>query len=138
MIINKSDKEDMQELGYLFNKTMDHLKECDYELYDDIECKMYELVYGEKLTLTMAENWVKEMKPMAKWTKEETDKVISEKDLDINDVDFFVCMNMMYSDYNKIFGDDLEKYVKLSLDFLNDTDAKDNKLYRYYKYIVKK
>lgn len=137
-IIEKSDKEDMEELGHLFNRTMDHLRDCNYDLYEDIECKMYELVYGEKLTLTMAENWVKDMKPMAKWTKEETDNVISKKDLDVNDIDFYACMNMMYSDYGKTFGEDVEKYIDMSLDFLNDPDAKENKLYRYYKYLTKK
>lgn len=135
-IIDKSSKEDMEELACLFNKTMDHLKECDYDLYEDIECKMYELVYGERLTLEMAEEWVRNMKPMGKWTKEETDELISKKGLNIDNINFYVTMNMMYSDYCKVIGEDIEKYIEMSLDFLEDIDAKPNKLYRYHKYIV--
>ena len=138
MIIENGKQEDMEELGHLFNKAMDHLKDCDKELYDKIECKMYEMIYGEKLSLEMAEDWVKNMQPMAKWTKEEIDGVISTYNLDVDGIDFYVTMNMMYSDYSKDIEENLDEYIKMSLDFLNDVDAQPNKLYRYYKYIVKK
>ena len=138
MIIENSKQEDMEELGYLFNEAMNHLEECNNELYNKIECKMYEMIYGERLSLEMAEEWVKEMKPMAKWTKEETDSVLSTHNLNLDDIDFFVTMNMMYSDYSKNIGEDLETYIAMAKDFLDDVDARPNKLYRYKKYIVKK
>lgn len=50
----------------------------------------------------------------------------------------FVTTNMMYSDYSKNIGEDLETYIAMAKDFLDDVDARPNKLYRYKKYIVKK
>ena len=49
-------------------------------------------------------------------------------------------MNMMYTDYSDVIGEDDEKYLKLSLDWYNDKDTKktgSEKLYCYYKNIVR-
>ena len=46
-------------------------------------------------------------------------------------------MNMAYSDYKDIFGDDVEIYVKFSKCFIEDEDAKEGKVYLYFKNIPK-
>ena len=57
---------------------------------------------------------------------------------EVSDVDFYVAMNMMYSDYGRILGDeDLDKYVEMSLRFLLDEDVAGNKLFNYYFGVVK-
>lgn len=44
-------KEDIYKMidkyGCLMEETMDHLKECDEKLYDEIECSLYEMAYRE-------------------------------------------------------------------------------------------
>ncbi len=56
--------------------------------------------------------------------------------------EFFVAMNMMYSDYCKVFrkfgvGDKVDFYACMAKAFLDDKDAHTDKLARYYEYVVK-
>ena len=58
---------------------------------------------------------------------------------DIPLVDFYVLMNMMYTDYHDVLGEDVESYVKMSEDWYNDSDTEkkgSEKLYCYGKVIV--
>lgn len=50
-------------------------------------------------------------------TKGDFDGVISTYNLDVDGIDFYVTMNMMYSDYNKDIEEKLDEYIKMSLDF---------------------
>ena len=89
----------------------------------------------------MEENWVSSLKPMAKWTKEEVAKVTSGRGL--KPLEAYVLMNMLYSDMKNVLGtgddeDSLKKYIQATKDWLSDEDASENKLYNYYKYIIKK
>lgn len=135
-IIEKGSIEDMKCLGHIVIKAMDSLKENDNELYEEIKTKMYEMAYGKVLTKEMAEKWVNSMKPIARWSMEETNSVKNEYGADIDEISFYVVMNMMYSDYKNVFEDDIDKYYRMTMDFLKDEDAGDNKLYKYWKYIV--
>ena len=76
-------------------------------------------------------------KYQAKWTKAETDSILKQKGLQINDIDFYVAMNMIYSDFHNAIDDDTEKCILLAVDFLKDEDVSENKLYNYYYHIVK-
>lgn len=62
--------------------------------------------------------------------------------LELDPVEFFAALNMMYSDYceaAKKFGvDNAEFYACLAKAFLKDKDAYPDKLGRYYEYIVEK
>lgn len=137
-IIENGSKEDMEKLEEKFYDLMSYAKTHEVSLYDKIECELYKIAYGEVITPELADKWVSNMRPLAKWTKSETDDVLKTKGLDVNDVDFYVVMNMMYSDYKNVLGeDDVNKYVEMALDFLHDEDAGENKLFNYYFKVVK-
>ena len=76
------------------------------------------------------------------WTMDQTEQVRKQKSIDCDPVMFYAAMNMMYSDYCKAF----EKFTSSSAElcacmakaFLDDKDAKPNKLARYYRSIVEK
>lgn len=77
------------------------------------------------------------------WTMDQTDKVMSQRGVTCDPVQFWVAMNMMYSDYCKIFqkygvGDKIDFYADMAKAFLEDKDALPNKLERYYACIVQK
>ena len=141
-IIEKGKKEDMIKLGELFDKAVNHLKECDPELYDDIKMCMYELAEGKIFTVDMAECWVSQMKPRAKWVMEETNMVLRDYGLNLNPIDFYIVMNMLYSDMCNVLGDgnteeSIRNYVQATEDWLKDDDIKKDKLWNYYKYVAK-
>lgn len=74
------------------------------------------------------------------WTMEETTSVLKQKGFNLDPVEFYACMNMMYSDYSKVAKrfnvNSADFYASMSDAFLNDRDAKKNKLYLYYESVV--
>lgn len=86
-----------------------------------------------------ANDWVHDMKPVGlHWTKEETTNAMRSMGYNMNENDFYVVANMMYNDYYDIVKDDESMALKMAYDWLNDTDANDDKLYDYWQYIVKR
>lgn len=141
-IVKKGKNDDMVALAKVFDKAMDYIKETDSEKYDKLEMKMHEIVYGKVITEEMAKEWVSSMRPMAKWTMEDTNATLKQYGLNIDPIQFYVVMNMLYSDMKNVLGsgddeESLEKYVEATKDWLNDDDVGKDKLYDYYKYVIK-
>lgn len=139
-IIKSNDNQKMINMKNIFEDLITFLKVSDAEKYEDVEWKLYEIVEGKKLTKQKAIEWVENMKPKSKWSLEDIEKVKTSKRVDIPLNDFYILMNMMYTDYNNVIEDDVDKYIEMSLDWYNDADTKltgSEKLYYYYKNIVK-
>lgn len=100
----------------------------DYNrFYDDI----HKTIYGEVLSEEKAETLVKAMKPHGEvWTLSEVDNVLGGNCK--RSTKYYVA-NMMYNDYYNLFKDDKEKYLQLSMLWMNDVDGPggDIKTYRY-------
>lgn len=93
---------------------------------------------GKTISKSMAKKWVTSMKPYGEhWDYETTTQLLKDNGINLEPIDFYVVINMMYNDYAKVIGDDLDMYVKLSRAWLKDEDAKEGKLYEYWKTIVK-
>ena len=134
-IIASNDNAKMEALKSLYKETLDYIKATDLQKYREIECSLYEIIEGKRLNEEKAHKWVSSMKPLAKWSMEDVKGLKT----DIPLVDFYVLMNMMYTDYHDVLGEDVESYVKMSEDWYNDSDAEkkgSEKLYCYGKVIV--
>lgn len=135
--------EDMQKLGDMLAEIIYSMKESHYEEYEKYKMKLYEMAYGKALTKEMAEHWVGDMKPMAKWDYDTTTSVKNQYGInDIDDISFYVVMNMLYSDMSNLLGDgetqeSLDNYIQATKDWLKDEDVESNKLYNYWRYVVK-
>jgi len=133
-IIDNDDIESMKELSRMLEDTIDFVKREDERTYKKHMMKLYKMAYGETLSRDMAEDIVENMRPYGmRWTLEEV------KDLqdkygyqDIRSVDMFVVMNSAYNDYKDLFGDDNEAYVRFAVDFIEDEDAADGKVFKYF------
>lgn len=99
------------------------------------------------LTPETAERWVVGMENAdgtrgAHWSMEDTEKVRKNRGIAEDPLKWRITMNMMYSDYcavaEKLGISSLDFYVCMSGAFLDDKDARPDKLYRYYEYIVQK
>ena len=68
------------------------------------------------------------------WTHEQTHAYMNahEEYKNLNDLDFYVAMNMMFSDYYKP-AYTTDAYASMAKDFLTDKDAPGNKVVRYIK-----
>lgn len=131
-------KEDKEKLKAVVLEMVDFINKKDVTEHQKFEKILYTLAFAQTITPDLSEKWVKEMRPKAKWTKEETDDFLKKKKLLLNPNEFYVAMNLMYSDYNNAIGDDVDKYIIMAIDFLKDEDAVKNKLYNYYFNVAKR
>lgn len=144
-IIEKGDRKDMKELSEMLDKAIYKVKDCEPEWYDKKCMKLYTMAYGKVLTDDMKKKWVQELKPMAKWSYEEIEKVIKNYNINIPVSSAYIIMNMLYSDMKSILGNgedetSLQKYIETMKHWYFDEDAKnseENKLFEYYFNIVK-
>lgn len=124
-------------LSDILEDVMEDLQEYDEECYKKYEMKLYKMAYGNNLTRKMAEEIVSKMRPYGqRWSIEETDELQRQYGIsNINPVDFFVVVNSSFNDYHDIFNDNTEMYVRFTVDFINDEDAKKDKVFLYFTQI---
>lgn len=123
----------------IIDMLMCEVKETKHKLYEHIECEMYEMVYGKKISEEMAEEWVSNMKPKHKhWTYEETTSAMQSMGYNCDKTEYFIVANMLYNDYYDIVKDDEELALKMAYHWLKDEDAKECKLYEYWKHVIKR
>lgn len=144
-IVENGKQEDMEKLSDMLDDTIETIKENDPEKYKEYKMCLYEMAYGEILTDEMKEKWVRDMKPLAKWTKEEVESVVKQYGLKVPAMSAYVIMNMLYSDMKSALGsgddeESLQRYIQATNDWYFDEDAtntQEAKLYNYWKYIAK-
>ena len=137
-IVDNGKIEDMQELSDMLEDTMEIIKDYDKECYKEFEMKLYEMAYGSYLNKSMAEEIVNKMRPYGqRWSYEETRNLQEQRGIkDIDPIEFFVVMNSAYNDYKDIFSEDIEGYIRFTIDFIKDEDAKEGKVFAYFTQIV--
>ena len=93
----------------------------------------------------MADEWMHDLENEdgsrgAHWSYDQTSNLLSQKKYDCDPIEFYVAMNMLYSDYFKVAKkfnvNNTEFYADLAEAFLCDKDAADDKLIRYYECVV--
>ena len=139
-IIESQNTEAMNWLGDVFSDLIYELEEMNPMWFKSIEYKMHVLAYGENLTEAEAIEWVSRMRNKdgtvgEHWTMNQTTEILKSKGFKYNPYDFYAVMNMIYSDYfNPKF--DIETYVELTKDWLDDVDIGNCKTLKYYIYIA--
>ena len=133
-IVDNGKIEDMQELSDMLEDTMEIIKDYDEKCYKDFEMKLYKMAYGNHLNKSMAEEIVHKMRPFGEhWSFEETRNLQRQRGInDIDEVEFYIVINSAYNDYKDLFNEDLESYMRFTIDFIKDEDAKQDKVFIYY------
>lgn len=133
-IIDNGKIEDMQELSDMLEDTMEIIKDFDSDCYKEFEMKLYKMAYGNIISKEMADKIVTKMKPFGKrWTLEQTKQIQEQRGINnISPINFYVVLNSAYNDYHDIFGENLEDYIRFTLDFIQDEDARNGKVFLYF------
>lgn len=133
-IVDNGKIEDMEILSDMLEDTMEIIKDYDEKCYKEFEMKLYKMAYGNHLNKSMAQDIVNKMRPYGmRWSIEETESMQRQRGIeDIPKADFFVVINSAYNDYKDIFGEDLEGYIRFTIDFIKDEDAKEGKVFKYF------
>lgn len=128
-----------EKISDIIDMLMCDAKENNHELYEHIEGELYEMAYGKKISEEMAKKRVNNMKPIGRyWTIEETTNAMHDLGYNHEAIDFFVVSNMIKNDYEYLTKEDDTLALKMAHDWLKDEDARDCKLYEYWKHIIKK
>lgn len=124
MIIEKGNQEDMDCLGNM-------LRELIYESpkKDKYIMKLKGMAYDYKLDAELSKEIVDDMKPLGEyWTREQVTSVTGDMSCDM-----YVVMNSLANDYGSVIPlENVDTYVKLAKAWLNDEDAKENKVWWYF------
>lgn len=129
----------MQRLGEILEELIYMTKEHHHDLYKKYKLELKEMAYGQVIDEETAVEWVKGMSPYHEhWTIEQTYEAMQNLNYNLDKIEFYVVANMMYNDYYNIVKDDVTLALKLAHDWLKDDDAKENKLYNYWKHIIRK
>lgn len=138
VIVDNGRVEDMHELSDILEETIEHIEKCYPEKFKEYQIKLYEMAYGCVLNEKMAKEIVSKMQPYGEqWSIKETSKIQNDYGLNFREPDFYVVLNSAFNDYNDLFRDNIEMYVRFANDFINDEDAKEDKVYIYYTQIPK-
>lgn len=86
----------------------------------------------------MADEIISNMRPYGeKFSLEQSREVQDRYGMNnIRDVDFWITLNSAYNDYRDLFGDNMEMYAMFAKDFIEDEDAKQGKVFKYFTKIV--
>lgn len=138
-IVQNGKSKDMEALSEIFENSLEVLKEYDPDCYQKYEMELYKIAYGNHLNEEMAEKIVNKMKPYGKkWSILESENIMQDFGISgVSPTDFFIVLNSAYNDYRDIFEDKLDEYVKFTMDFILDEDAKEDKVFIYYTTIPK-
>lgn len=133
-IVEDGNEDEMKELSFILESVMKFVKEYDSEKYKEYEMYLYKMAYGDNFTVEMAQDIVSNMQPYGEhWKMEQTKQIQNEYSMqDINPIDFYIVMNSAYNDYKELFRDNLEMYVVYSQLFIEDEDAKKDKVFLYF------
>lgn len=113
-------------------------KEHDHKLYHHIKSEIYEMEHGKTITPELAEKWVNSMEPHGqRFSMQEVVNHLRAHGIELDHTAAYVVVNMMANDFSDVVSTNLDLAARLAKDWLNDTDAVENKLYCYYKHIVK-
>lgn len=118
----------------------DDLKEKYRDMYDELEMRLYEEIYGEHFNSWMLDKALSCMQNEDGTTGghfrlEQTNNLAKNMGISydyFNEYDWNYVVNMMYSDYYGVVSDDIMMYGKLAKKFLYDKDAKKGKAFYYY------
>ncbi len=111
----------------------------DWKDYNNSMYNTNRFTYKTSISNDKLECWVQ--KVGQHWTKEQTTNVAKQNDIDFTEFtecEFYAIMNIAYSDFGDVFKD-VSVYVNYSKCWLIDNDSycPNEKLARYYEYIVK-
>lgn len=138
-IVDNGKQEDMDELSNMLEEVIYYLKENNYPRYKKYKNKLMGMAYDYKFDEEMAHEIVEYMKPLGEYWNMDTINQVKEKYGIKEDLYcVYVVMNAMANDYGDIISlDDVETYVKLTEAFINDEDAVEHKVWKYFTKLMK-
>ena len=99
---------------------------------------VHESIFGKHFNDTLAKKAVDEMTNIdgttgEHWSMQQTNSLLASQNLNYNKADFYYVVNMLYSDFSEVLGNDASMYLKMARAYLDDPDASKDKAYCLWK-----
>ena len=131
-IVELGKPEDMECLSDMMVDLLYDLKENNEYEYKKYKMKIKGMAYDYTIDEELAKEIVKDMKPLGEYWDMGTIQVAIEPDTH-RLVDMYVVMNSLVNDYGNVINpDEVSTYVKMAHSWIDDIDAKDNKMWKYF------
>ena len=131
-IVKNGKQQDMECLSEMLVDLLYDKKETDYDEFRKYKNKIKGMAYDYKIDKELAEEIVKDMKPLGEyWDMETVASVIGNDSHRLEDM--YVVMNSLVNDYqNVVSPEEVETYIKMAHAWLDDVDGKANKIWWYF------
>lgn len=132
MIVDNGNPQDMECLSDMLSDVIYLLKDEHYDTYKKYKNKLEGMAYDYKINEELAKEIVEDMKPLGEhWDMQTVRNAIG------NDMhrleDMYVVMNSLANDYSQIISlEDTEAYINMAHAWIDDVDAKKNKVWKYF------
>ena len=138
-IVDDGSIEEMYKLSDILDEVVHTIKQYDENSYKKYKMELYGMAYGDVLNEKMAMEIVCNMRPYGeKFSLEQSREIQDRFGMNnIRDLDFFVVLNSAFNDYRDLFGDNIEMYAMYTRNFIEDEDAKQGKVFKYFTTIPK-
>ena len=132
LIVEDGNEEYMECLSDMLCDTLYELKEYNYNHYKKYKCKLKGMAYNYKINEKLAKEIVEEMKPLGEYWNMDTIKSVIGDDVH-GLANMYVVMNSLANDYSSVISlDDANTYVKMAHAWIDDADASENKIWKYF------
>lgn len=132
----KDNPEKTEKLSEIVDEMHKKLKmHCPSDYYNMLS-KMHCVVYGPHFDEETAKMAVDDMHNVddshgGHWSMEQTNSIADQQGIK-EKADFYYVMNMLWSDFNKVLGNDANLYVKMAKAYMEDPDAEKGKPFRMW------
>ena len=131
-IVQLGKPEDMDCLSDIMVDLLYGLKETDKEEYKKYKMKIKGMAYDYTIDDELAKEIVEDMKPLGQYWDMDTIKIAIEPDTH-RLIDMYVVMNSLVNDYKDVVNpEEVDTYIKMAHAWIDDIDAKDNKMWKYF------
>ena len=132
MIVDNGKQEDMECLSDMLSEIIYLMKDEHYDMYRKYKNKLKGMAYNYQIDKELAKEIVEDMKPLGEyWNMETVFSVIGNDNHRIEDM--YVVINSLVNDYNTTINpDEVDIYVKMAHNWLDDVDGKEHKIWKYF------
>lgn len=120
-----------QELEEVICDAIEKLQKHCPEMFWETAFKLHCIVYGPHFDEYLAKKAVGKMKNVdgtlgEHWPMEQTNAIADQHDIE-HKCDFYYVMNMLYSDFYNVLGNEASTYARMSKAYMCDPDASEGK-----------
>lgn len=131
-IVQNGRQEDMDCLSDILVDLLYEVKEINYDEFRKYKIKIKGMAYNYKIDEELAHEIVENMKPLGEyWNMETVASVIFNDNHRLEDM--YVIMNSLVNDYQNVINpEEVQTYINMAHAWLDDIDAKENKVWWYF------